>query len=855
MSEITTTKVRKKIVFKITLGILGSVLSGIAISFVISNRELLLYQCKKLVGQALIEEEQEEVTELESESEESKTKNNEGSGLSQEEKKELQNQLQEVREGYQQEIAKLRQEIENSKKIPPSPAIPHTPLTAGFSVKSIAGRIAKLEEIAIDFGERLAHIEGLISSLGSNNQVETRDQFDLKKEAFQFMFDEKWNKIRPQNVKEDRIAAPVTGELLNEVFPFQQKFEADRTKNLGGCIDFEFGARTMNDKFEPAEWINRKITARDKNGKPVGTPYDNRFDVNNPVEKKIMLGTGSGKSTHFFRCIGHGGKNNTRLGATLVVPFKSLVDSVLTAHNDWLSQGKDVMKDEEGKLVEDPKKRVTVCVLCGGNHSAQFDENGEAIIDEDTQQHVGKYEVVHNGPAEVMNIFVFHEFLDALVNDKKDKDGNPWIKKWVIFDEAHADSPACFRALMDGLMTSKMKKWRENVFQIIQMSATFGDVPTSRNLAGKMTDLWVIDFTKVPEYTQNEKIFEKKTIIFVDKLNKQTWKQSFKNIEKLKKATKVVFLDASLEKVATKLVRALKPPLLVIAGREYSVGFSFGDVNVISTGYAKRKIVIEDNKGNYIEDEIPGTSAFNDELQERGRAGREEIFEACWMCQVPPGREGTFSLIGKDKPSKQLLDKLKEGKFDEELKKLTKKIVAYYNQEEPVAPINDEDGRNYLNLILIDDLKQKLHPYNMFKILESERGKKEPGEYIFKDKTLMKYYDKCVDGEGKENPGQTLTDLLIVATDELILPFMMRYKKSWYGTPTTTDDHVYGSRAEAEFVGFYYQAREEGRGFEWKGWITERNKKAKKDEIVGFKVVFKPYIMNEDQVILQVPVN
>lgn len=83
------------------------------------------------------------------------------------------------------------------------------------------------------------------------------------------------------------------------------------------------------------------------------------------------------------------------------------------------------MKDEEGKLVEDPKRRVTVCVLCGGNHSAQFDENGEAIIDEDTQQHVGKYEVVHNGPAEVMNIFVFHEFLDALVNDKKDKDGNP----------------------------------------------------------------------------------------------------------------------------------------------------------------------------------------------------------------------------------------------------------------------------------------------------------------------------------------------------------------------------------------------------------------------------------------------
>jgi len=46
------------------------------------------------------------------------------------------------------------------------------------------------------------------------------------------------------------------------------------------------------------------------------------------VENQVALGTGAGKSTFFLRCTAH---HNG--GATLVVPYGSLVGSVLSAHN------------------------------------------------------------------------------------------------------------------------------------------------------------------------------------------------------------------------------------------------------------------------------------------------------------------------------------------------------------------------------------------------------------------------------------------------------------------------------------------------------------------------------------------
>jgi hypothetical protein len=90
-----------------------------------------------------------------------------------------------------------------------------------------------------------------------------------------------------------------------------------------------------------------------------------------------------------------------------------------------------------------------------------------------------------------------------------------------------------------------------------------------------------------------------------------------------------LILNEAIKDYATDIVRAMEPPLIVIASRDYSVGFSFGDVNVISTGIAKRTIRVGDagkvgEPAKWTKDEDTGTSAFDDLLQERGRAARDK---------------------------------------------------------------------------------------------------------------------------------------------------------------------------------------------------------------------------------------
>jgi len=82
-------------------------------------------------------------------------------------------------------------------------------------------------------------------------------------------------------------------------------------------------------------------------------------------------------------------------------------------------------------------------------------------------------------------------------------------------------------------------------------------------------------------------------------------------------------LNEAIKTYATDIVMSMEPPLIVIASRDYSVGFSFGDVNVISTGITKRTIRVG-NVGAWTKDEEPGISAFDDLLQERGRAARNK---------------------------------------------------------------------------------------------------------------------------------------------------------------------------------------------------------------------------------------
>jgi hypothetical protein len=161
----------------------------------------------------------------------------------------------------------------------------------------------------------------------------------------------------------------------------------------------------------------------------------------------------------------------------------------------------------------------------------------------------------------------------------------------------------------------KSKKTR--TFKVVEMSATFGDLPTSRKLTGGIVDYYITDFEKLLD--KNPDIFKKTIIIFCDDISKI-------NLQPIRNGKiKHVILNDSLKEYATDIVRSMEPPLLVFANRDYSVGFSFGDVNVISTGVSQR-IIFKDEKGN--EEIVPGTSDFADLLQERGRASRDEKYSS-----------------------------------------------------------------------------------------------------------------------------------------------------------------------------------------------------------------------------------
>src|SRR6185437_9099773 len=100
----------------------------------------------------------------------------------------------------------------------------------------------------------------------------------------------------------------------------------------------------------------------------------------------------------FLRCTAH-----CNGGATLVVPYGSLVGSVLSAHNKWLSQGKDVKRnDETGEIEDDPEKRVTRCQVCRKKHTAELDEMGKAINPYVTK---GLKEINETGPDCMINVF------------------------------------------------------------------------------------------------------------------------------------------------------------------------------------------------------------------------------------------------------------------------------------------------------------------------------------------------------------------------------------------------------------------------------------------------------------------
>lgn len=563
----------------------------------------------------------------------------------------------------------------------------------------------------------------------------------------------------------------------------------------------------------------------------MGKPYDNSFDTTNPIDKCVMLGTGAGKSTFFARCLICGGEMNNLRGGTLVLPGASLTDPVAKAYIEWLFKGKDVERDENGKLVSDPERKITKCIFCGACHTPELDDEGNIIGGE-------RYQVVKNGESKLLNIFSAHEFLAAIVDEKRRK----WIKEIVIFDEAHFKVPGYYLSLIK--LTEKLKNKKLIPAKVvIQMSATFGHIPTSRVLAAPITDYYVVDFTAL--YNENPQIFGKKLLVFIDKPDNITWEKFLPKLDELQKQTKVIFLGEESKDFATELVQSIEGPAVFITSKIYEAGVSFGDVNVFASG--RTVIEILKRKGNSFEVKIEESIiSFESWLQQRGRAARNPAYKtAVAMTHVPSGKEENIVMVGKDDAATELEKELSawiaSGRVTKNLQDLTSLIFNHYSKPKPAPPVKEEDGNRFLNLVLVGDLSKKLDPNKIFKILPSERGARNPGEYIFENKYLMKFFKK-----------EQLTDLLIEVTDKKIEPFTLSYP--WYQTKETSDDHVYDSEKEAEIVGFYYQAREEVRGYDVEIFSTTIKKKDEEKKIpTKLKLTFKKYKLNKEKVLEKVP--
>lgn len=626
-------------------------------------------------------------------------------------------ELRQENEKLKEQVAKLQQNQE------------HQATTGVTSVIS--------SEELTEIKRELAVLRELIKNLKSGP-----DQYDLKKEFPLVAFVK-------SKLQLDYTSAEITGAILNQVFKAQLKKDPN---NPNGFKNYEFSPRVIEKNFTGKEWITPPTSIFNLGSMRV----DNSYDFANPSEKKVTWGTGTGKSTFGLRAAGFRCLDNEeikqmseqdkreKLGATLLVPYSSLIGSVLDAHRNWLPIDDPNIPDEK------KDERVIKCPLCGKRHT--------------------NYEIVHNGESSMLNVFTWWEFLDAYVN-------NPhWIKSLVIVDEAHTDTPA-YRALIEGLEKARVKP-----FKMLQMSATFGDLPTSKKLTGTMTDYYVTDFAKV--IVKNPEIFNKKIIIFVDDISKINLKPLIDN------KIKFLILNDSLKDYATDIVRSMSAPLVVFANRDYSVGFSFGDVNVISTGVSTRTI-IKNEKGT--EQVIYGEkgSDFADLLQERGRGARDPNHTAVWMSLIPTN--GDY----KGKLKEDYFGKVVEAYFkkpDETNKKELTKVIRLAGRPKPIPELSQEEGNLNLNRILLRELKDKLDYSKIMTIKPSEKGKREPGEFIFTNK-LMKYFQE-----------EQLPDLLIEATKVKITAITQQY--DWYQTPEEEDDYVFTSESDAKLVGFYLQARE-----------------------------------------------
>jgi hypothetical protein len=724
--------------------------------------------------------------------------------------------------------------------------------------------------------QRMADLEDKIANLkvGGND-------IDLTKE-----FPSELLSLNKTDLELDEIKSAIGPEILNKALKLEPK-------GKGEAIEFPFpGGRVLKPQYPPLtmrEWIDPK--SETSKFMVSGTKVDNSFDTANPVEDgRIEKGaavksapTGGGKSTTLLRCGAFHGLSNeevdalsdqarAKLGVSLVVPEKSLIGSVLSGHNDWLSDEGPALESIEKmkqKIASGEKKsngepytendidyRVIKCPICDKKHTAVG----------------GKpYETVHNGASNMINVFFWTEFLDAYVN-------NPSIiKPWVYFDESHLKIPVIYRTLITcligGLVEGKDKVLHRNLrkdqFSVLLLSATYPKLPTSIQLSSKyVKDYFVTDFTKMltlknpedPSQPRHPNIFNRKLLIFIDKPEKDekgvsiVWKKPQKgekkfdkiDVELLEKNTKVIIANNALRPYITDIIKALEPPLVFVLSSAYEMGFSFGDVDCTTTGYMVITIVIEEG-GKWVEKEIEVPLEFYGALQQRGRVGRDKIFvEPVWMSTIKEFKTFPPAELNKDVPSKLLVAEFdKKDGVSAIDKNVIKKIVDFYNQEKPIPELDPAEGARYLHIMLIKDLKSKLSPAKLFNVTKEEKEKvadkkkalltkaaktrdperkktivaaanalkaRDPGEYIFESE-MLKYFQE-----------DKLQKILFEVTNDKL--------KHW--RKNEKEDYVFDASedADAAMCGFLLGCRDKTK---YESKIIENNKGEKVKLLIKFK--------------------
>jgi hypothetical protein len=96
--------------------------------------------------------------------------------------------------------------------------------------------------------------------------------------------------------------------------------------------------------------------------------------------------------------------------------------------------------------------------------------------------------VEENKESNFLNVFFFPNLISAWANEfgKKEIDTEEKkIKKIVVFDESHMEDPALYKEVIN-FFNSNQKNFD---MRIIQMSATFQNIPIPKQLAGMIHDV------------------------------------------------------------------------------------------------------------------------------------------------------------------------------------------------------------------------------------------------------------------------------------------------------------------------------------------------------------------------------